>query len=167
MDVTDTSQFWTELDAAQRKLLQMSIHLNPMLVAFADGNCTMRETAALAVSVRALLEQEEYNSLVAVAGSEVISEAALGAMLQTHQSDLEAYLRDLAQILTRMPKSMAEAYRRFAIFSIMRVAQASCDGLLGLIGRRINASEKAVIQRMVEVLELRVDDDAKRELGML
>jgi tellurite resistance protein len=161
-----TSLYLSQLTSAQRKLIQMSIHLNPMIVANADGNYSLRESAAFAEAVRSLLTDMAYRPLLLLAGSEAISEAALRVMLETHTKDVEGYLAQIAELLAQMPDEAAEAYRRFTTFAIVKVAEASRDGLFGLMGDRISTSEKKVMRRMVQVLELPLEGEVKAKLGM-
>lgn len=161
-----TSVYLSQLSPAERKLLQLSIHINAMLVANADGNYSMRETVALAEAVRKLISEEEYRPLLLVAGSEPISDAAVRVFLEEHSTDVEGYLQQVAQLLKVLPEDAAEAYRKFTLYSIVAVAEASRDGLFGLMGDRISHSEKKVMKRMVELLELPVDDSNRAKLGM-
>ncbi len=161
-----TSLFLAQLSAADRKLLQISVHLNPLIVANADGKYTFRESSALACVVRRLISEEAYRPLVLVAGHEDISEAAMRVMLEQHAKDIDGYLAQVADLLARLPQDVADAYRQFTVYAIITVAEASRDGLFGLVGDRINASEKTVMRRMVEVLQLPVDDAARAKLGM-
>ncbi|MBI5534928.1 MAG: hypothetical protein HY898_19530 [Deltaproteobacteria bacterium] len=161
-----TSVYLSQLSPAERKLLQLSIHINAMLVANADGNYSMRETVALAEAVRKLISEEEYRPLLLVAGSEPISDAAVRVFLEEHSTDVEGYLQQVAQLLKVLPEDAAEAYRKFTLYSIVAVAEASRDGLFGLMGDRISHSEKKVMKRMVELLELPVDDSNRAKLGV-
>jgi uncharacterized tellurite resistance protein B-like protein len=161
-----TSLYLAQLSPAERKLLQLSIHINAMLVANADGNYSMRETVAFAEAVRKLISEEQYRPLLFVAGSEPISEAAVRVFLESHSADIEGYLQQVAQLLKVLPDDAAEAYRKFTIYSIVAVAEASRDGLFGLMGDRISQSEKKVMKRMVELLELPIDDAIRTKLAM-
>lgn len=161
-----TSLFLAQLSAADRKLLQISVHLNPLIVANADGKYSFRESSALATALRKLISDEEYRPLVLVAGHEELSEAAMRVMLEAHTKDIEGYLKQVAELLATLPEEVAEAYRQFTVYAIITVAEASRDGLFGLVGDRISASEKTVMRRMVDVLELPLDDDARTKLGM-
>lgn len=161
-----TSLTLSNLSPADRKLLQLSIHINPMLVANADGNYSMRESVAFAEAVRKLISEEEYRPVLLVAGADPISEAALRVFLEDHSSDIEGYLQQVAALIKQLPDDAAEAYRKFTTYSIVAVAEASRDGLFGLMGDKISHSEKKVMKRMVEVLDLPLDDANKAKLGM-
>lgn len=161
-----TSLFLAQLSAQDRKLLQISVHMNPLIVANADGKYSLRESSALAAAVHKLISEDEYRPLVLVAGHEGISETAMRVMLETHTKDIDGYLKQVADLIATLPEEVAEAYRKFTLYAIITVAEASRDGLFGLVGDRISASEKTVMRRMVEVLELPLDDDARGKLGM-
>ncbi|HQP35263.1 MAG TPA: hypothetical protein PLI95_08795 [Polyangiaceae bacterium] len=161
-----TNQVLGHLSPADRKLLQMSIHVTPMLVANADGNYSMRESMAFAEAVRKLITEERYRPLVLVAGSDPISEAALRVYLEEHSKDIEGYLRQLESLIRHLPEQVVEAYREFTVYSIVAVAEASRAGLFGLMGDRISSSEKKVMHRIVEVLGLPLDDETRGKLGM-
>lgn len=161
-----TSLVLSRLSSQQRRLLQMSIHINPMIVAHADGNYSFRESTAFAESVRTLIQEPAYRSLVPIAGTDPITEPALNVMLETHSKDVEGYLQQVAELLERLPAEAADAYRRFTVYAIVKVAEASRDGLFGLVGDRVSTSEKRVMKRMAEVLELPVDEETRSTLGM-
>ena len=161
-----TNQVLGHLSPADRKLLQMSIHVTPMLVANADGNYSMRESMAFAEAVLKLIAEERYRPLVLVAGSDPISEAALRVYLEEHSKDIEGYLRQLESLIRHLPEQVVEAYREFTVYSIVAVAEASRAGLCGLMGDRISASEKKVMHGTVEVLGLPLDDETRGKLGM-
>jgi len=161
-----TSLFLAQLSAADRKLLQISVHMNPLIVANADGNYSIRESSALASAVRKLISDDEYRPLLLVAGHEELSDAAMRVMLETHTKDVDGYLQQVADLLDRLPEEVAEAYRKFTLYAIIAVAEASRDGLFGLMGDRISTSEKTVMRRMVDKLQLPIDDDARVKLGM-
>jgi tellurite resistance protein len=166
MEEQRTSLFLAQLNATQRRLLQMSVHLNPMLVALADGKYSLRESAAFADAVRTLLTDDAYRPLVVIAGTEELSETALRVMLDQHSKNIDAYLKDTADLLAVMPAQAAEAYRVFTLYAIVKVAEASRDGLFGLMGDRISHSEKKVMRKMVEILELEPDEATRKKLGM-
>ncbi len=161
-----TSLFLAQLSAADRNLLQISVHLNPLIVANSDGKYTLRESSALAAALRKLMSEDEYRPLLLVAGHQGLSEAALRVMLETHTKDIERYLLQVSSLLEKLPEDVVDAYRKFTLYAIVTVAEASRDGLFGLVGDRINASEKTVMHRMVEVLKLPVDEGARAKLGM-
>lgn len=160
------SAYLGQMSPADRKLLQMSVHVTPMLVANADGNYSMRESMAFAEAVRKLISEERYRPLVLVAGSEPISDAALRVFLEEHSRNVEAYLAQLQALLRHLPDEAADAYRSFTVYSILAVAEASRDGLFGLMGDRISTSEKKVMRRIVEVLGLPLDESTRAKLGM-
>lgn len=161
-----TNLYLAQLSPADRRLLQMSIHITPMLVANADGNYSMRESVAFKEAVRRLISEERFRPLVPVAGSEPITEAALRVFLEEHSRDVEGYLAQVAALVRHLPEDVAAAYRSFTIDSIIAVAEASRDGLFGLMGDRISTSEKKVMRRIVEVLGLPLDDTTRGKLGM-
>ena len=161
-----TSLYISQMSPPQRKLLQMSVHINPMMVAHSDGSYSLFESAAFAEAVRTLINDEGYRPLLALAGSEPISDAALRVMLEEHSRDVDGYLKQVAELLAVMPQDAAEAYRRFTLFAIVKVAEASKDGLFGLFGDRISTSEKTVMRRMVQVLQLPLDEATAAKLGM-
>jgi len=161
-----TSLYLGQLSPAERKLLQMSVHVTPMLVANADGNYSMREAVAFREAVRRLINEDRYRPLVPVAGSEPITDAALRVFLEEHSANVEGYLGQVEALLRHLPEDVAEAYRSFTIDSIIAVAEASRDGLFGLMGDRISTSEKKVMRRIVEVLGLPLDEPTRAKLGM-
>ena len=138
--------------------------MNPVIVANADGNCSFRESSAIAAAVRKLISDEEYRPLLLVAGHEDISDAALRVMVDMHSKDLDGYLKQIAGLLQALPDDAAEAYRKFTWHAIITVAEASRDGLLGLLGDKIGAAERTVLRRMVEVLQLPIDDASRGKL---
>lgn len=166
MEEQRTSLFLSQLNGTQRRLLQMSVHLNPMLVALADGNYSLRESSAFAEAVRTLLTDDAYRPLVVVAGTDELSETALSVMLEQHSKNIDGYLREVAELLTVMPEQASEAYRVFTLYAIVKVAEASRDGLFGLMGDRISLSEKKVMRKMVEILDLEPDQETRTKLGM-
>jgi len=158
-------QFLARLSTADRKLLQLSVHMNPIIVSNADGKCSMRESAAMAEAVRKLMCDEAYRSLLLVAGHEEFSDAALRVMIEQHSKDLDGYLAQVAGILDRIPEGVASAYRRFTLFAILHVAEASRDGLFGLLGAKISESEKLMIRKMVAVLGLELEEGDRARLS--
>ena len=154
------------LNASDRKLLQMSVHINPILVANADGHYSMREQAAMAESVRRLMSEPSFRPLIALAGREPMSEASLQVLLDEHAKDVDSYLQKVRRLLELLPEPVADAYRRFTSFAIVHVAEASRDGLFGLVGQRISESEKALIQKMIDVLDLEPTPEQKKKLDM-
>lgn len=161
-----TSLYFTQLGPADRKLLQMSVHMNPVIVANADGKYSLRESAAMAEAVRKLMSEPEYRPLILLAGHAEMSDAALRVMLETHTKNVEGYLEQLSCMLAQLPDEVVDAYRRFTLFAIIHVAEASRDGLFGLVGERISDAERTVMRRMVEVLELAPTDEQRAKLGM-
>ncbi len=155
-----------QLSTTDRKLLQMSVHMNPVIVAYADGNYSLRESAAIAEVTRKLMSDAVYRPLILVAGHSEISDAALRVMLEIHTKDITAYLTHVAKLLDRLPDDVADAYRRFALFAIIHVAEASRDGLFGLMGDKISHSEKKVMRQMVDALRLRPTQEERQKLGM-
>jgi hypothetical protein len=161
-----TSLYLGQLSPAERKLLQLSIHITPMLVANADGNYSMRESMAFAEAVRKLISEEQYRPLLLIAGSEPISDAALRVYLEQHSSNVDAYLGQIRDLLGQLPPDASDAYKQFTVYSILAVAEASRDGLFGLMGNRISTSEKKMMRRIVEVLQLPLDEATRAKLGM-
>ena len=161
-----TSLYLAQLSISDRKLLQMSVHMNPVIVAHADGDYSLRESAAIAEVVRKLMSEPEYRPLILVAGHSEISDAALRVMLETHTKDVDAYLAQIADLLESLPEEVAVAYRRFTLYAIIHVAEASRDGLFGFLGDKISQSEKTVMQKMVDVLGLAPNEDERKKLGM-
>lgn len=161
-----TSLYLTQLSAADRKLLQLSVQMNPLMVANADGNYSLREAAAVSEVVRSLMSDPQFRPLILVAGHAELSDAALRVMLETHTKDIDGYLSQLADLLEQLPEDVAIAYRRFTLFAIIRVAEASRDGLFGLMGDRISQCEKSVMRKMVDALALEPNDEEKTKLGM-
>ncbi|MCU0692233.1 MAG: hypothetical protein MUF54_12610 [Polyangiaceae bacterium] len=162
----DRSPLFAQLDPAERKLLQMSVHINPVIVATADGKYSLQESAAIADVVRKLMSEDEYRPLILVAGHEEISDAALRVMLETHSKNIGEYLAEVARLLEQLPPDVVNAYRRFALFAIIHVAEAARDGLFGLVGTRISEAEKAVMRKMAEVLRLEPDEEQRAKIGM-
>jgi uncharacterized tellurite resistance protein B-like protein len=161
-----TSLYLAQLSTADRKLLQLSVHMNPIIVANADGNYSLRESAAIAEVVRKLMSESEFRPLILVAGHAEISDAALRVMLETHTKDIDAYLAQVSNLLEQLPEEVAHAYRRFTLFAIIHVAEASRDGLFGLMGDKISHSEKSVMRRMVDMLGLDPNEEEQAKLGM-
>lgn len=156
----------SELTAAQRKLLQMSVHLNPVIVANVDGNFSVRESAAVAKALRTMLTDPQYRPLLPIAGSDEISDVALRVFLEQHSRDVEGYLREVARLVERLPPEVSQAYRQFTLYAVLSVAEASRDGLFGLLGERINAAEKKVMRTMVELLQLEPTAEHRAKLGI-
>ncbi len=161
-----TSLYLTQLSSADRKLLQMSVHMNPMIVAHADGDYSLRESAAVAEVTRKLMSEVCYRPLILVAGHSEISDAALRVMLEQHSENVDAYLARIAELIEDLPEGVGEAYRKFTLYAIIHVAEASRDGLFGLMGDKISQSEKKVMRKMVEVLGLAPNDQERQKLGM-
>ena len=161
----EDDQYLARLSTAERKLLQLSVHINPMLVASVDGSCSLRETAAMTDAMHKLKTETEYRPLLLLAGHEEISDAALRVMLETHSGNIEGYLAKIAALLDRVPDDVAEAYRRFVLYSVFHVAEASRGGLFGLVGAKISDSEKLVIRMIVEVLRLVLSDHERTKLS--
>jgi len=161
-----SDHFLARLSAAERKLLQLSVHMNPIIVSHADGKCSMRESAAIAEAVRKLMCDEAYRSLLLVAGHEEFSDAGLRVMVEEHTKDVKAYLAQVASLLERIPEDVADAYRSFTLFAIIHVAEATREGLFGIMGAKISDSERAVILTMVEALGLKPGEDDRARLGM-
>ena len=155
-----------QLSPPDRKLLQMSVHINPILVANADGKYSLREQAAMAEAVRKLMSEDEYRPLIALAGQSPISDASLRVLLEEHSSDIDGYLKRLRKLLDRLPEEVASSYRQFTIYSILNVAEASRETLFGLVGKKISASEQALIQKMVDILGLELNQEQQRKLGV-
>jgi len=160
------NQFLQQLGTVDRLLLQLSIHMNPLMVANADGCCSLRESSAIANTIHELLRAPEYRCLVMVAGPDSLSDAALRVMLDEHSKDVGAYVARLATILNGIPQDVALAYRRFTLFAIIQVAEASRDGFFGLVGARISESERAVMRQMINGLGLIPNDDERDRLGL-
>lgn len=161
-----TSLYLAQLSTSDRKLLQMSVHMNPVIVAHADGDYSLRESAAIAEVTRKLMSEPEYRPLILVAGHSELSDAALRVMLEEHTKDVDGYLQKVASLLDQLPDDVVDAYRRFTLYAIIHVAEASRDGLFGLMGDKISQSEKKMMSRMVDVLGLSPNDEERKKLGM-
>lgn len=161
-----TSLYLAQLSTTDRKLLQMSVHMNPVIVAHADGDYSLRESAAIAEVTRKLMTEAGYRPLILVAGHSEISDAALRVMLEEHTQDVDGYLRRIAELLENLPDDVVDAYRKFTLYAIIHVAEASRDGLFGLMGDKISHSEKTVMRKMVDVLGLDPNDEERKKLGM-
>jgi len=140
--------------------------MNPIIVANVDGACSLRESAAIAESMRELLNDPAYRPLLLVAGHECFSDAALRVMLETHTKDIDSYLAQVAGLLERVPDIVADAYRCFARYAILHVAEASRDGIFGLVGAKISESEKAIIRTMVDALGIVLSESDQAKLDI-
>ena len=161
-----SDHYLARLSSSDRMLLQLSVRMNPIMVANADGDYSLREFAAIADAVHKLVNEPAFRPLLLVAGQEKFSEAALRVMLEEHSKDLDGYLAQIASLLEHLPEEVADAYRRFTLYAVIHTAEASRDGLFGLVGAKISDSEKSVIRKMVDVLRINPSEIDRAKLGI-
>ena len=154
------------MSASDRHLLQISLHMNPIFVANADGNYSFREQSAMAQSVRQLMSEPAYRPLIPLAGQRPISEASLRVLMAEYGGDLDGYLEKLGDLLSVLPDDVVRAYREFTMSAIVNVAEASRDGFFGLVGDKISDEEKLLIRKMIQKLSLEPGEEQRAKLGM-
>ncbi len=154
------------LSAPDRKLLQMSIRMNAIFVANADGNYSFREQAAVGESVRQLMSDPAYRPLIALAGHGPMSDASLRVLLDEYASDADRYLANVSRLIDLLPEDVQRSYRAFTAYAIVHVAEASRDGLFGLVGKKISVTEMSLIRKMVSVLGLEPTEEQRAKLEL-
>lgn len=155
------AEFAQTLSDEERDTLFASI---PMLIAMivgADGEFDAIEVGAAVeemFAAGAVLGEEFHWSSSAQHAFERISPLAR----DQKEAGFHGYLLALRDVIRQMPAEMRARYDEFVLGMAVRLAAAS-GGFLWF-GRPISESEKIMLRRIVIALDMRVQDEALREL---